>query len=49
MALPPVSSALLSRYDLMVALKLNSSKTVRVSFDLNRFHLFDKASEHVLV
>jgi multiple sugar transport system ATP-binding protein len=29
--------------------RFTPGETVRVSFDLNRFHLFDQASEHVLV
>jgi multiple sugar transport system ATP-binding protein len=28
--------------------RFTPGETVRVSFDLNRFHLFDQASEHVL-
>ena len=29
--------------------RFTAGETVRISFDMNRFHLFDQASEHVLV
>ena len=29
--------------------RFTAGDTVRISFDMNRFHLFDQASQHVLV